>query len=99
MKRIVLTVLAAATFGSMAYAGPNAGTLMTRAEPASVTVFERDSGIYGRDSIQVSSGDRALVRADKILTPRERAIAVDGQIAVYSFGTSRQNNPAVFSPR
>lgn len=101
MKRIVLTAIAAATFGSVAYAGQSGstGTLMTRSEPATVTVFERDRGIHRSDTIQVNSGVRSLVDAGQILTPRERAIAVEGQIVVYTFGASRGNSAEVFSPR
>ena len=54
MNRIIMTAIAAATFSTAAYAGDMASgndTLGTRAEAATVTVFERDRGISGSDMI------------------------------------------------
>lgn len=102
MNRIIMTAIAAATFGTVAYAGDVASssdTLMTRAEPASVTVFERDRGISGSDTIAATAGAASLVDADQILAPRDQAIAVDGQVTVYSFATTADKSAVTFSPR
>lgn len=101
MKRILMIAIAAATFGSVAYASQTtpAGTLMTRSEPATVIVFERDRGIYGSEIIAPTTGAPSLVASGLILTPREQAIAVDGQVTVYSFGSTPGNKTMTFSPR
>lgn len=102
MNRIILTAIVAATFGSVAYAGDVAAssdTLTTRAEPASVTVFERDRGISGSDTIAATAGAASLVDADSILQTRDLAIAEDGQVTVYSFATTADNSAVTFSPR
>lgn len=101
MKRIIMTAIAAATFAPLAYASQpaSAEALMTRSEPATVTVFERDRGINRSGTAAATTGMPSLVDAALILTPRERAIAVDGQVVVHSFGASRSTNPETFSPR
>lgn len=101
MNRIIMTAIAAATFGSVAYAGDMAAndTLGTRSEPASVTVFERDRGISGSDTIAATAGTPSMVDAGLILEPREQAIAEDGQVTVYSFDAPADNSAVTFSPR
>lgn len=96
MNRIIMTAIAAATFGSVAYA---TDTLATRSEPASVTVFERDRGISGSDTIAATAGTPSMVDAGLILEPREQAIAEDGQVTVYSFDAPADNSAVTFSPR
>jgi hypothetical protein len=101
MNRIIMTAIAAATFGSVAYAGDMAAndTLATRSEPASVTVFERDRGISGSDTIAATAGVPSMVDAGLVLEPREQAIAEDGQVTVYSFAAPADNSAVTFSPR
>jgi hypothetical protein len=102
MNRIILTAIAAATISTAAYAGDMAAssdTLTTRSEPATVTVVERDRGISGSDMIAANAGVASVVDADNILTPRESAIAEDGQVTVYSFATTTDNSAVTFSPR
>jgi hypothetical protein len=102
MNRIIMTAIAAATFGTVAYAGDIASsndTLGTRAEAATVTVFERDRGISGSDMIAATAGTELMVDAALILEPRERAIAEDGQVTVYSFNAPANNSAVTFAPR
>jgi len=101
MKRILMTAIAAATFGSAAYAADVAttGTLMTRSEPATVTVFERDRGINGSDTATATAGAPTQVDADLYLEPRDQAIAENGQVTVYSFASSADNSAVTFGPR
>lgn len=100
MKRIIMTAIAAATFGSAAYATPaSTDTLMTRSEPATVTVFERDRGINGSDTATVTAGAPSMVNAGLILVPRDQAIAENGQVTVYSFASTSDNSAVTFSPR
>lgn len=101
MNRIIMTAIAAATFSTAAYAGEMASsdTLATRAEPATVTVFERDRGISDSDTIAATAGVPSMVDAGLILEPREQAIAVDGQVTVYSFAAPADNSAVTFSPR
>lgn len=99
MNRIILTAIAAATFGSVAIADTAADTLMTRSEPATVTVFERDRGISGSDTIAATAGTPSMVDAGLILEPREQAIANDGQVTVYSFASPADNSAVTFGPR
>jgi hypothetical protein len=99
MNRFIMTAIAAATFGSVAVAEPAADTLMTRSEPATVTVFERDRGISGSDTIAATAGTAISVDAGLILEPRDQAIAEDGQVTVYSFAAPADNSAVTFSPR
>ncbi len=100
MKRIIMTAIAAATLGSAAYAMETAtvDTLMSRSEPTTVTVFERDRGINGSDMIVATAGVPSMLDAGLILEPRDQAIAEDGQVTVYSF-TSSSDNSTVSFPR
>jgi hypothetical protein len=99
MNRILMTAIAAATFGTVAMADTAADTLMTRSEPASVTVFERDRGISGTDTIAATAGAPAMVDAGLILDPRDQAIAVDGEVTVYSFASPADNSSVTFGVR
>lgn len=100
MKRIIMTAIAAATFGSAAYATEaTTDTLMTRSEPATITVFERDRGISGSDTTTATAGVASMVDADLILLPRDQAIAEDGQVTVYSFASSPNNSAVSFGVR
>lgn len=99
MNRIIMTAIAAATFGTVAYAGDMNDTLATRSEPASVTVFERDRGISGSDMIAATAGAELMVDAGLILEPRERAIAENGEVTVYSFNAPADNSAVTFAPR
>lgn len=101
MNRIIMTAIAAATLSTAAYAGnvTASDTLATRAEPASVTVFERDRGISGSDTIAATAGAPSLVDAGLILELRDQAIAEDGQVTVYSFAAPADNSAVTFSPR
>ncbi len=93
MNRIIMTAIAAATFGSVAYADQSAtaDTLMTRSEPASVTVFERDRSVFGSDVVAGTSGAPSMVDAGLILDPRDQGVAVNGQVTVYSFPSARSD--------
>ncbi|MDP5336846.1 MAG: hypothetical protein NWT12_08860 [Paracoccaceae bacterium] len=102
MNRIIMTAIAAATFSTAAYAGDMASgndTLGTRAEAATVTVFERDRGISGSDMISATAGAELMVDADLILAPRDQAIAEDGQVTVYSFNAPANNSAVTFATR
>lgn len=101
MKRIILTAIAAATFGSTAYAMETAtvDTMMTRSEPVTVQVFERDRGINGTDMISATAGIASMVDADLILEPRDQAIAENGEVTVYSFASTSNNSAVTFSRR
>jgi hypothetical protein len=99
MNRILMTAIAAATFGTVAVADTAADNLMTRSEPATVTVFERDRGISGSETIAATAGTPTTVDAGLILEPREQAIANDGQVTVYSFAAPADNSAVTFSPR
>lgn len=100
MNRIIMTAIAAATFGSAAYATTaTTDTLMTRSEPATITVFERDSGINGSQLAFANAGTPMQVDADLYLGPRDQALAEDGQITVYTFTSAPDNNAVAFSPR
>ncbi|MFU8881322.1 MAG: hypothetical protein ACNA7Q_03070 [Rhodobacterales bacterium] len=91
MNRIIMTAIAAATFGTVAYASESAttDTLMTRSEPAFVTVFERDRSIFGSEVISATAGAPSMVDAGLILDPRDQGVAVNGQVTVYSFPSLR----------
>ncbi|MFU8864426.1 MAG: hypothetical protein ACNA7O_10960 [Rhodobacterales bacterium] len=100
MKRIIMTAIAAATFGSAAYATPaTTDTLMTRSEPATVTVFERDRGINGSDTATATAGAPSMVDAELYLEPRDQAIAENGQVTVYTFASAPDNSAVTFGPR
>ena len=101
MNRMIMTAIAAATFGSVAYAGEIAATdtLMTRSEPATVTVFERDRGITGSNVIAATAGTPLRVDAGLVLDTRDQAIADNGQVTVYSFASTPDNSAVTFSPR
>lgn len=96
MNRILMTAIAAATFGTVAVADTAADNLMTRSEPATVTVFERDRGISGSDTIAATAGVAVQVEADQFLEPRDQAIAEDGQVTVYSFAAPADNSGVFF---
>ena len=102
MNRIIMTAIAAAAFGSVAYADQAsvaADTLMTRSEPATVTLFGPDRGLSGSDTIEATAGVAALVDARGFLEPRDQAVAVDGQVTVYTFASSADNSAVTFAPR
>ncbi|MFD1195415.1 hypothetical protein ACFQ3C_12100 [Seohaeicola saemankumensis] len=102
MNRIIMTAIAAATFGTVAYAGDMVSsndTLGTRTEAASVIVFERDRGISGSDMISATAGTERMVDAGLILEPRDLAIAENGQVTVYSFNAPANNSAVTFAPR
>ncbi len=101
MTRIIMTAIAAVTLGTAAYATDvaNTDTLMTRSEPATVTLFERDRGLSDSDVISATAGAPSMVDAGLILEPRDQAIAVDGQVTVYTFASNNDDSAVVFSPR
>ncbi len=100
MKRIFMTAIAAATFGSAAYAMETATVdVMTRSEPVTVQVFERDRGINGTDMISATAGIASMVDAGLILEPRDQAIAEDGEVTVYSFASTSNNSAETFARR
>ena len=72
---------------------------MTRSEPATVTLFERDRGLSDTDMISATAGAPSMVDADQILVPRDQGIAVDGQVTVYTFASNNDESAVVFSPR
>lgn len=98
MKAIVLTTLAAVVLGTSAFAAPADNSLSSRAPSGDVTVFERDKGIYGTATIRVNNGVARYVDAAKVLLPREKAIATDGQVLVHSF-SSRDRQDGTSFPR
>jgi len=88
MKRVIMTAVTAAMFGSIAIADGSAPdkAIGTRSEPAFVHVDERDRGINGLGTISATAGFPLLVQADRILTPDAQAIAINGKVTVYVFG-------------
>ncbi|MCD1624764.1 MAG: hypothetical protein ACU0B7_10875 [Paracoccaceae bacterium] len=101
MNRIIMTAIAAATFGTAAYAGDMVAddTLATRSEPASVIVFQQDRGISDSDTIAATAGVPLTVDASLIINPGREAIAEDGEVTVYSFNAPTDNSAVTFSPR
>jgi hypothetical protein len=87
MKRLIMTSVAAALFGTFAIADetPSDRAIGTRSEPAFVTVDERDRGINGQQTIAATAGLPLLVDADRILSTSEKAIATNGKVTVYVF--------------
>lgn len=101
MTRILITAIAAATLGTAAFASDVAtsnDTLMTRSEPATVTLHERDRGISETGFVVGTGGVAVSVDADRYLEPNEQAIASDGEVTAYTF-PSNNNVDTVFSPR
>lgn len=102
MTRILMTAIAAATLGTAAFATEvttSNDTLMTRSEPATVTLFERDRGISETGFVVGTAGTEVTVDAGRILEPRDQAIAVDGQATAYTFQSNNDVNSVVSSPR
>lgn len=64
-----------------------------------MTVFERDRGINGGDTATATAGAPSMVDADRILVPRDQALAENGQVTVYSFASSPDNSAVTFGPR
>lgn len=99
MKTIILTALAAAVLGTSAIADVSGTSLSSRAAPSDVVVFERDKGVYGAATARSTVGILSLVDADRVLLPREQAIATDGKVAVYSFAAPARSDALSFPRR
>lgn len=89
MKRLLLTALTVATFGTMATAADAAYASGTKASHGgwyTVEVYERDRGIAdGQDEIAATAGHPVRYEAEALLDPRDQAIARDGKAYAYKF--------------
>lgn len=99
MKTIILSALTAVVLATSGHAATSGNALSTRAEPADVVIFERDKGIYGTAPVRGSRGVASLVDADSVLFPRERAVAIDGKVTVYSFDAQGASAASSFPRR
>lgn len=88
MKTVALTTITVALFGTYGQATLAADYISGRAETSEVVVFERDKGIYGTSPVRTEANVAVQVDAAQILFAHERAIAIDGKVAVTSLGNS-----------